>query len=139
MILIFYDGPSRHLPKIKNLWNKRRWSNFGYIVDNSQGYSRMLKRFKCFQDSLFNKNRAIITNCITLLSCLKPNEDEPYYDIYFFKRGKFIKLHDIYPNIRMSNNIEKMYRANVFADDIERAAQCKGAYKILSEFEGEIL
>lgn len=140
MILIFYDGPSKDLPKIRNLWNKRKWSNFGYIVDNSQGYSRMMKRFDCFQDApLSNKHRTVITNCITLLSRLKPNEDVPYYDIYFYKRGNFIKLHDIYPNIRISQNIEKMYRANVFAADIEKAAQCKGVYKALPEFEGEYL
>ena len=135
MILIFYDGPSRHLPRIKSLWNKKRKFGFAHIVDNSQGYSRMMKRFNGFQDGPLSKHRAVITNCITLLSGLKPNDDVPYYDIYFFKRGEFVKLHSFYPNIRMSNNIEKMYRANVFTDDIDKGVRYQKMFKELPEFE----
>ena len=88
----------------------------------------MYNHFNALQN-FGHKHRAVVTNCVELLSCLKPNEEAPYYNIYFFKKGQFVKLADIYPNIRITNNIEKMYRANVFTQDIEEQAKYQKTFK----------
>lgn len=128
MILIFYDGPTKHLSKIQKLWQRKHPFLLTHIVDGSKGYTEMYNRFKALQNFEHN-HRAVVTNCVELLSCLKPNEEMPYYNIYFFKIGQFVKLADIYPNIRITNNIEKMYRANVFTQDIEEQARYQKTFK----------
>ena len=128
MILIFYDGPTKHLSKIQKIcWRKYPFL-LTHVVDGSKGYTEMYNRFKALQN--FGSNhRVVVTNCVELLSCLKPNEEKPYYNICFFKKGQFVKLEDIYPNIRITNNIEKMYRANVFTQDIEEQAKYQKTFK----------
>ena len=121
MEMIFYDGPSKDLKNIKKEWCKTH-KDIVYILDGTLGYSKERRRLERFQSFVFVKNKVVLTNNVILLDFLKPNEERPFYDIYFYnkKKNSFVRLHDFYPNIRISNNVGKMYRAHMFTGDIER-------------------
>lgn len=119
--LVFYDGPTDDLIEIAEEIKEKK-NTSAYIVDNYYGYSFAMERFNNLQIRAQEENNEIfiITNLITLLSALCPNpkadpkNDIPYYEVLFYKNKEFIRLYDIYPNIQITNNLEKMYKANYF-------------------------
>lgn len=120
MKLVFYDGPTEDLQKIKEEWLKLHKCKT-WIVDNSQGYSASVKKFNKIEKLILFKNTTVITNSLMVLDLLEPNDEAPIYDVYFYNHRKhFVRLYDIYPNIRRQNSVMKMYRANMFTNDIER-------------------
>lgn len=125
MKLIFIDGPTKDLDYIKDQWQEQNPDTRVFIVTNDKGYSKMMLKFQTIADGFCFKEKVVLTNEVFLLDALPPNEDGdkvtiPYYDAYFYHKKKgFLRLHDFYPNIRIVNNIGKMYRAHIFDEYIK--------------------
>lgn len=117
--LVFVDDSDYQLEEIENLYQPLENEDV-YFIYSGEGYSYSEQWYKHVIKTVpEDKIPVIITNQITLIQhCFVDgrNKDQDELWLWDIANCKPVILYDVYENIRLANNLMKMYMAHVFGN-----------------------